>query len=76
MTSTASPCGIGWEVPTTEKGIFPAAAKTGGASPTWPMSIEPALSASVSAGPLSNSDQVTFFASPRALTRLSPPKRW
>ena len=67
--------GDGAPAPPMTNGVFAAAAKMGGASPVCPMSMAPALSASVSAGPLSNSDQLTPGASLRALSRLKPPKR-
>ncbi len=62
-TRMATPCGFACSALTTAILLPPAAAKIGGASPTAPTSIEPALMACSIGGPEVKSDQSTLNGS-------------
>src|SRR5271168_3286685 len=76
-TTTASWSPAVWRAPTISTASPPDAAKTGGASPTPPMSTEPEAIASSIGGPEVKSDQLTWNGSvlsrPAALSTASAP---
>ena len=75
-TASWSPSGVS-RAPTISTGSPPEAAKTGGASPTPPMSTEPEAMACSSGGPEVKSDQLTWngsvFSRPAADSTASAP---
>ena len=76
-TSSADPCGLAWKAPTMAMLSPPAAAKTGGALPTLPMSTAPAPIACSIGGPEVKSDQValngSLLISPAAVSSACAP---
>ena len=78
-TSSADPCGLAWKAPTMAILSPPAAAKTGGALPTLPMSTAPAPIACSIGGPEVKSDQValngSLLISPAAVSSACAPSR-
>src|ERR1700689_1828468 len=76
-TTTASWSPSVWRAPTISTASPPDAAKTGGASPTPPMSTEPEAIASSIGGPEVKSDQLTLngsvFSRPAAVSTASAP---
>src|ERR1700689_5115736 len=76
-TTTASWSPLVWRAPTISTCSPPDAAKTGGASPTPPMSTEPEAIASSIGGPEVKSDHVTWngsaFSRPAAASTASAP---
>src|SRR5258707_9516012 len=76
-TSRTEPSGLALSAPTIAMLSAPAAAKTGGALPTLPMSTAPAPMACSMGGPEVKSDQVTLNGSlwirPAALSRACDP---
>src|SRR5258708_16831440 len=77
-TRIADPSGFACSAPTTAIGLPPAAAKTGGASPTVPISTDPAAMACSIGGPEVKSDQSTLKGSlpisPSAVSSASSPE--
>ena len=77
-TSSAEPCGLAWNAPTIVRLSPPAAANTGGALPTLPMSTAPPAMACSIGGPEVKSDQVTLNGSllirPAAVSRACEPE--
>src|SRR5258708_36589738 len=77
-TRIADPSGFACSAPTTAIGLPPAAAKTGGASPTVPISTDPAAMACSIGGPGGKSDQSTLKGrlpiSPPAVRSAPPPE--
>ena len=77
-TSSAEPCGLAWKAPTIAMSSPPAAAKTGGALPTLPMSTAPPAIAWSMGGPEVKSDQValngSLLISPAAVSSACAPE--